>query len=167
MNIIQAIDDPALFAPWFRDKATWAGWRTFLAVLFGLPMTPDQLAFYGQCTGRTEAPAELVEEAWLICGRRAGKSFVLALIAVFCFDVALSRRNAEFLIDHERAAGIIAETNEFGHERKSVFECVLERRGHAGELAVFFCVVPDLARRSFSARLVNEQLQPHSLHLLL
>ena len=32
-------------------------------------------------------PAGGVREAWLICGRRAGKSFVLALIAVFlaCF----------------------------------------------------------------------------------
>jgi hypothetical protein len=84
---IQAIDDPAPFAPWFRDKATWLGWRTFLAALFGLPMTPDQVAFYHQCTGRTAAPGVMVEEAWLICGRRAGKSFVLALIAVFlaCF----------------------------------------------------------------------------------
>jgi hypothetical protein len=87
MNILQAIDDPALFASWFRDRATWSGWRTFLATLFGLPVTPEQLAFYTQCTGRTAAPESLVEEAWLICGRRAGKSFVLALIAVYlaCF----------------------------------------------------------------------------------
>jgi hypothetical protein len=87
LNILQAIDDPALFAPWFRDKATWAGWRTFLAALFGLPMTPEQLAFYREQTGRAEAPAGEVSEAWLICGRRAGKSFILALIAVYlaCF----------------------------------------------------------------------------------
>jgi hypothetical protein len=87
LNILQAIDDPALFAPWFRDKATWAGWRTFLAALFGLPLAPDQLAFFAECTGRPTAPGEAVEEAWLICGRRAGKSFVLALIAVYlaCF----------------------------------------------------------------------------------
>jgi hypothetical protein len=87
LNILQAIDDPALFAPWFRDKATWAGWRTFLAALFGLPMTADQLAFYREQTGRADAPAGELSEAWLICGRRAGKSFILALIAVYlaCF----------------------------------------------------------------------------------
>jgi hypothetical protein len=28
-------------------------------------------------------PSDGVTEAWLICGRRAGKSFVLALIAVY------------------------------------------------------------------------------------
>jgi hypothetical protein len=35
------------------------------------------------CTGRGEPPVEHVDAAWLICGRRAGKSFDLALAAVF------------------------------------------------------------------------------------
>jgi hypothetical protein len=67
---------------WFR-KPSWAAWFSFLAALFALPMTPEQLATYQQCTGRTEAPTTPATEAWLICGRRAGKSFVLALCAVF------------------------------------------------------------------------------------
>jgi hypothetical protein len=82
-SIIDAIADPALFARWFRDPATWQAWFAFLAVLFGLPLTPDQLAIWQQCTGRTAPPSGPFYEAWLICGRRAGKSFILALIAVF------------------------------------------------------------------------------------
>lgn len=87
MNILQACDDPALFAPWFRDPATWQAWRAFLAALFALPMTPEQLAVYTECTGRTEAPTEPTCEGWLAVGRRGGKSLVLALVAVYlaCF----------------------------------------------------------------------------------
>src|SRR6266446_4260512 len=87
LSILDACRDDAIFAKWFRDRATWQAWFSFLAVLFGLPLTPDQLAVYRQCTGRTAPPTSPFFEAWLICGRRAGKSFILALIAVFlgCF----------------------------------------------------------------------------------
>jgi phage terminase large subunit-like protein len=52
-----------------------------------LPLTSDQLNTFTQGTGRSAPPTVLLNEAWLICGRRAGKSFILALIAVFlgCF----------------------------------------------------------------------------------
>ena len=87
MNILQAISDPKVFAHCFRDKATWAAWFSFLAALFALPMSDEQLAIYQQCTGRKLAPLVRAVEAWLVCGRRAGKSFILALTAVFlaCF----------------------------------------------------------------------------------
>jgi hypothetical protein len=87
MNILQAVDDPNLFAPWFRDPSTWAAWRAFLAALFGLPMDAAQLATYRECTGRTDAPTEPAAEAWAVVGRRGGKSFTFALVAVFlaCF----------------------------------------------------------------------------------
>ena len=39
VTILDAMGDPNLFAPWFRDAGTWQGWRAFLAALFGLPMT--------------------------------------------------------------------------------------------------------------------------------
>ncbi len=71
ITIIDAIGDDKLFARWFRDRATWAAWRAFLAALFALPMTPDQLATYQKCTGRTDAPTDISNEAWLVCGRRA------------------------------------------------------------------------------------------------
>jgi hypothetical protein len=44
VNILEAIDDPLLFTPWFRNATTWNAWRAFLAALFGLPMTAEQRA---------------------------------------------------------------------------------------------------------------------------
>jgi hypothetical protein len=87
MNIIEAIDDPALFKNYFRDPATWAAWRACLCALFGLEMSADELETFRKCTGRTRWPEKLSREAWFICGRRGGKSFTLALVAVFlaCF----------------------------------------------------------------------------------
>ncbi|PSO29844.1 hypothetical protein [Bradyrhizobium sp. MOS002] len=87
MTLLEAINDQKLFGRWFRDPATWQPWFAFVAALFGLPMTAEQEATYRKHTGREYLPLGAFMEAWLICGRRAGKSFILALIAVFlaCF----------------------------------------------------------------------------------
>jgi hypothetical protein len=86
MNIIKALNDPHVFARYFKGES-WNVWRVFLATLFGLPLGPDQLRLFQQFTGRTAAPASPLREAWLVVGRRGGKSFVLAVVAVFlaCF----------------------------------------------------------------------------------
>jgi hypothetical protein len=86
-TIIDAIEDAHVFAQHFKNRDTWSSWRAFLCALFALPMTEEQLALYQKHTGRTTPPTEPLHEAWLVCGRRAGKSFTLALIAVFlaCF----------------------------------------------------------------------------------
>lgn len=93
MNILQAIEDDQLFAPWFRDRETWGAWEAFLAALFGLPLTDRQADLYRRHTGRSEAPEGPQDEAWLIVGRRGGKSFVMALTAVYlaCFREYRSR----------------------------------------------------------------------------
>jgi hypothetical protein len=54
MNILDALDDPKVFAGFFR-AGTWGAWRVFLAALFGLPMTDDQLATYRRFAGRSTA----------------------------------------------------------------------------------------------------------------
>jgi hypothetical protein len=79
--------DANLFASWFRDPVSWAAWRAFLKSLFALPMNHAEFATYKECTRRTVPPSAPATEAWLVCGRRSGKSFVLALVAVFlaCF----------------------------------------------------------------------------------
>jgi hypothetical protein len=61
--------------------------RAFLAALFGLAMSDEQLALYREATGRIVPPSAPSNEAWLVIGRRGGKWFVLAVIAVFlaCF----------------------------------------------------------------------------------
>jgi hypothetical protein len=82
VNIIDAIADPQVFAKHFRGP-TWDAWKAFLAALFALPMTPEQLAVYQKHTGRSSPPTVPLKESWLICGRRSGKSFMLACIAVW------------------------------------------------------------------------------------
>jgi hypothetical protein len=82
MNILHALDDEKVFAPFFKGD-TWSAWRAFLAALFALPMSVEQLAVYQHHTGRSSLPAQACNESWLVCGRRSGKSFVLALIATY------------------------------------------------------------------------------------
>jgi len=87
IDILTAIADRNLFKPWFKEPATWRAWHSFLAALFGLNMTDDQLAIYREHTGRDDPPAAPFTEGWLICGRRAGKSAILAICAAYlgCF----------------------------------------------------------------------------------
>ena len=50
-------------------------------------MTPTQVEVFTRFTGRTTPPTSPAREAWLVVGRRGGKSRIAALIAVFlaCF----------------------------------------------------------------------------------
>jgi len=87
INILQAIEDKNLFRPWFKDEATWTAWRSFLAALFGLDMGTKARQIYKECTKRPTLPTKQCSEAWLVIGRRGGKSFIASLVAVFlaCF----------------------------------------------------------------------------------
>jgi hypothetical protein len=82
-HILDAMDCPHFWRGWFRDPKTWRAWRTFLGVMFGLSLSADGLALYQHCTGRKSVPEGGFTEAWLVVGRRGGKSMVLALIACF------------------------------------------------------------------------------------
>lgn len=82
-SILHAMNEPRLWGGWFRNPETWRPWRAFLSVLFGLELSEQGLALYQECTGRATRNADGYTEAWLICGRRAGKSFILALIACY------------------------------------------------------------------------------------
>ncbi|MDP6686984.1 MAG: hypothetical protein QF680_03295, partial [Acidobacteriota bacterium] len=64
--------------------ASWSRWRTVLRATFAETMSKADLEVFEELTGRTSAPTEPARELWAICGRRAGKSMVAALIAVFC-----------------------------------------------------------------------------------
>lgn len=99
MNIIQACRDPHLFAKWF-ERGDWSAWLAFLTALFGLPMAPEHMDTYKRHTGRTQAPAAPYSEAWLIIGRRGGKSLIMALVAVY---LATFRSYREYLQPGERA----------------------------------------------------------------
>jgi hypothetical protein len=107
-TIIDACRDPELFGRWFRRPETWQSWFGFLAILFDLPTTEPQRQLYRECTGREDLPSAPITEAWLCCGRRAGKSFALALISVY---LACFRSYAEHLGPGERCTVIVAATD--------------------------------------------------------
>jgi hypothetical protein len=83
ITIMQACESPEIFGPWFRDRATWAAWFVFLKVLFGIPLDDAELATFQKFTGRTAPWSTGYFEATLVCGRRGGKSLMLALVAAF------------------------------------------------------------------------------------
>jgi hypothetical protein len=62
------------------------------------------LEIYRACTGRANPPTAPFTAATLICGRRAGKSFILALIAVY---LACFRDYRQFLQAGERATCMV------------------------------------------------------------
>jgi hypothetical protein len=101
VTIFDAMDNAELWRPWFKNPQTWSAWRVFLAALFGLPVRRDELALYQRCTERKLPPAGGTNEAWLICGRRSGKSVILALVAVF---LAVFRDWSDYLVPGERGA---------------------------------------------------------------
>jgi len=100
MNILQACQHPDLFAPWFKQPEHYARWRAFLAALFGLPMTEEEAEVYRYHTGRQGVPTEAFNEAWLVIGRRGGKSFHMALTAVY---LGTFRDYQQYLAPGERA----------------------------------------------------------------
>ncbi len=108
MTILEALDDRQLFGGALRRPETWRAWCAFLAALFGLPLDAEQAALFAQCTARSAPPAAPQREAWLVCGRRAGKSFVLALVAVF---LACFREYRAHLGPGERATVMVIATD--------------------------------------------------------
>jgi hypothetical protein len=95
MNILQTMGEEKLFKKIFAPKRklfgrandSWATWRVFLSALFGLGLDAEQLAVYRKHTEREDIPAKQFREAYLVCGRRSGKSIIASLIAVYlaCF----------------------------------------------------------------------------------
>jgi len=89
MTIIEAFRDPELFGrlPLFADLASWNRWLVFHKAWSALPMTADEMQIYTRHTGRQTPPTTTPSEVYVAAGRRSGKSFMAALIAVFlsCF----------------------------------------------------------------------------------
>jgi hypothetical protein len=88
ITILDAMDAQDIWRPWFKRPQQWLAWRVFIKVLFGLPLSDlRELKLYRRCTGRLAPRNSGFLEAWLVIGRRGGKSFILALIACYlaCF----------------------------------------------------------------------------------
>lgn len=83
LNIIDAIENPKLFRPLFKDPRTWWSWFVLLKTLFALDMTRQEKKLYRKCTGRRKPPVKPFKELWAIIARRGGKSFMASIVAVF------------------------------------------------------------------------------------
>ncbi len=103
-TIMDTCVNPDIFGPWFKDHKTWLPWFAFLRTLFGLPMRKEHKQIFEFCTHRSKVPKKAYEEAWLIVGRRGGKSRVLALVAVY---LAIFRDWRPYLSPGERAMVIV------------------------------------------------------------
>jgi hypothetical protein len=87
-DILACLSDEGWWAPWFT-RGSWAAWRVFLKAAFGIgPMDDAELAIYRQCTGRTMPPTQQCTEIWAVCGRRSGKTRLMATVAAWlaCFS---------------------------------------------------------------------------------
>jgi hypothetical protein len=86
--------------PWLRGGSDWTPWRAFVAALYGLPMTAEELEIYRACTGRKKPPEQKATEAWVPTGRRGRKSACVAVIGSY---EAAFRDHSKYLAPGERA----------------------------------------------------------------
>jgi hypothetical protein len=82
LSILDVIDDPSIFGPWFEGDS-WGAWRSFLKSMFGHELNDAELAIFKECTGRTAPAPGGYTEAAMVIGRRGAKSLHLALVAAF------------------------------------------------------------------------------------
>jgi hypothetical protein len=82
IDIITALGDKDLMGDFMKGKS-WDNWKVFLRALQGLPMTAEQFEIFQQATKRTIQPDKPFTEAYVVASRRAGKSLVSSVIAVY------------------------------------------------------------------------------------
>lgn len=114
MNIIEAMRDERVFGglPGMGYLSTWTNWIVCLKAIFGLGMSEPEVEFFRKFTDREAVPAEAFREAFLIVGRRGGKSFISALIAVYLavfkrWDLGIERGFILCLACDKIQAGIV------------------------------------------------------------
>ena len=100
MNIIGALHSDNFFKSLFKDIGTWHAWEVYLRALYGLPIEDKKdRKLFKNCTGLKRSPATRIKESFVICGRRSGKSFISAVVAVY---VATFKDWSKFLSAGER-----------------------------------------------------------------
>ena len=65
---VESTTDPELFGRFFQPVDSWEPWRTFLRVLFGLPLSGADAALFHEATGRSAAFTGPLSEVWALCG---------------------------------------------------------------------------------------------------
>jgi len=84
LNIIEAVESQSGLGAYFGDANTWRSWFVFFRALMGLECeTQEDRELLQACTGLSESPVRPAKEAYVIAGRRSGKSTICALLSVF------------------------------------------------------------------------------------
>ena len=104
MNLLEAIDDPHLFRPGSRTGRRGVPGSHSLPPFLRTSSMRTRRPSTATAPAALRRPQEPFREAWLVIGRRGGKSFVLALLAVF---LAAFKDYASYLAPGERATVLV------------------------------------------------------------
>jgi hypothetical protein len=120
INIVDAMEHPRLFGPWFEGKS-WARWKAILRAAYGLKMSRADKMLFAEVAERNP-PRKRVREFWIAASRRSGKDSVASLIAAhgaaFFENKGRLRRGERALVlplacDREQAKIILNYTRAF------------------------------------------------------
>jgi hypothetical protein len=86
---------------------SWRAWQVALRALFALTIDDEDRELYRRATGRRSLPGAPAKEGWFIVGRRGGKSYVMALLAVYLatvrrYELAPGERGVLMVIASDR-----------------------------------------------------------------
>lgn len=122
--------------PWFKGEkgreipAPWTNWRVFLKAVYGLPMTDKEHSIYTKFTGRTDEPHTKFREAWGLCGRRARKTAIEALIGAWEGGIEFPRTGRGAVAGGERARiPMISKNKDDAKQIKSHLMSILNCKG--------------------------------------
>jgi hypothetical protein len=77
--VLNVINGP--FKRFFGNLDSWKNWLSFIKVIYGLPLDPDDLGLFQKCTGRSRPSPKGYHEIYCLSGRQSGKSTVSGAIA--------------------------------------------------------------------------------------
>jgi hypothetical protein len=79
VDLVDALDDPALFQPWFAGD-TYDVWKALFKAAFGKALSAAELELFHSIAGERDPPTSPVRELWVAAGRRAGKDSAASAI---------------------------------------------------------------------------------------
>jgi hypothetical protein len=103
MNIVQCLDDPNLFGPWFAGPS-WATWRAVLKGAFRIEMDAEERALFRGVAAR-DPPRHRVRQLVIVAGRRAGKDSIAS--AICAYAAGFTDYRAEGLLRPGEAASVM------------------------------------------------------------
>jgi hypothetical protein len=123
LTMRDALRDPEVFGE-VLVGSSWDGWRTLLIALCGEALADSERVVFETLTGRPREPGQRIEEAFLVIGRRSGKTRAAAVLAAYLaglvdYDLALGERAVVLVL----SASIAQAQRAFGYIR-GIFQSV-------------------------------------------